>query len=69
MQVKQIFRGFRHNLDERIEMIIIFESLMTTFEVSSIFLRQLGSIKNWLVPKINPANQVKLLKISDTHTY
>ena len=42
-------------------------SLFTNYEVSSIFWGSWGSIKNWLKPKINPLNQVKLVQIHDTH--
>jgi hypothetical protein len=33
---------------------IIFGSILTTFELSSIFLGSWGSIENWLEPKIKP---------------
>jgi hypothetical protein len=33
---------------------IIFESTLTTFEASFIFLRQLGHYQNWLELKIEP---------------
>jgi len=33
---------------------IIFESILTTFELSIIFGGRWGSIENWLEPKIEP---------------
>ena len=42
------------DLAQRIN-IIIFKSLLTTFEASIIFLGNWGSSKNWLKPKTKPA--------------
>ena len=52
---------FRYlNFGKRSDM-IIFGSLMTTFEVSNIFWGSCDSCKNWLEPKIKLSNQVKLV--------
>ena len=48
---------------------IIFESLLTTLEPSSIFWGSWGSSENWLEPVLTPItkfNQVKLVQITDT---
>ena len=41
------------DLDQQIKM-IIFKSLVTTFEMSSNILGSWGSSKNWLEPKTKP---------------
>ena len=54
----RVCQGLRLNLNKMSEM-ITFESLLTTYEVSSIFRDRLGSSKNWLEPKIK-LHQIKL---------
>ena len=53
-----MYQGFRLNLGERNEMIIL-RSLMTTFKISNIFQ---GSSKNWLKSKIKPSNKLSMSK-------
>ena len=56
----RLYLGFRLKLDEITEMIII-GSLLTTFEASSIF-EAAGAAS-----KIKQTNQVKVIKIHNTH--
>jgi len=53
------------DLDLKSEM-IIFGSILITFESSSIFGGSWGSIENWLEPKIEPPSEILLAQIRET---
>ena len=61
-----MYQGFRLNLGYRSKM-IIFGSLLATFEVNNAFGGSWSSIENWQGSKMKTPNQVKFIEIYDTH--
>ena len=55
----RVYQGCRLNLGKRSK-VIFWGSLLITSQASSVFWVSLGSSKNWLKPRINPPNQLKL---------
>ena len=54
-------QGFRLNNLGKISEMIIFESILNTFEVSTIFRGSWGCCNNWLGPEIKLSKQVKFV--------
>ena len=67
LHLYHVYHGIWLYFDGRSKMITSRSLLTTSFEVNSIFWGSCCKSKYWLDPKIKPSNEVKLVKISDTH--